>query len=99
MTPIESASAEELRQRLELVEQRLAEAQWKAALGELLGTTTHEFNNLLTTIINYAKIGLRRRDDETRDKALQKILSASERAARVTSVVQGMSRRRSERFE
>jgi signal transduction histidine kinase len=99
MTKHETATTAELRQRLAMAEERLAELQWKAAMGELLGVTTHEFNNLLTTIINYAKIGLRRRDDETRDRALQKVLSAGERAAKVTGVVLGMTRRRTERFE
>ena len=41
-----------------------------AALGELVSTTTHEFNNVLTTIINYAKLGLRHKDEASRDKAL-----------------------------
>ena len=35
-----------------------------AALGELVSTTTHEFNNVLMTIINYAKIGMRNKDEE-----------------------------------
>ncbi len=48
-----------------------------ATLGELTGTATHEFNNLLMTIMNYAKLGLRNRDDASRDKALTRILDAS----------------------
>jgi len=50
-----------------------------AALGELASTTTHEFNNVLTTILNYAKLGLRHKDEATRDKALTKILAAAGR--------------------
>jgi two-component system, NtrC family, sensor kinase len=65
-----------------------------AAVGELAGTTAHEFNNLLMTILNYAKLGLRHRDEATRDKALQKIYDASQRAARVTQSVMGMARNR-----
>ncbi len=75
------------------------EAQKQAGLGELLGTTTHEFNNALTTILNYAKLGLRHRDQPTRDKALERILSASQRAAKITASVLAMARGRANRVE
>jgi signal transduction histidine kinase len=77
----------------------LLEARKLAALGELLGTTTHEFNNALTTILNYARLGLRHRDQPTRDKALERILSAGTRAAKITASVLSMARSRSVRFE
>jgi len=78
---------------------QLLEAQKAATLGELLGTTTHEFNNALTTILNYAKLGLRHRDQPTRDKALERILSAGTRAAKITASVLGMARGGSTRME
>jgi signal transduction histidine kinase len=78
---------------------QLLEAQKAATLGELLGTTTHEFNNALTTILNYAKLGLRHRDQPTRDKALERILSAGTRAAKITASVLGMARGGSARME
>ena len=78
---------------------QLLEAQKAATLGELLGTTTHEFNNALTTILNYAKLGLRHRDQPTRDKALERILSAGTRAAKITASVLGMARGGTARFE
>lgn len=78
---------------------QLLEARKQASLGELLGTTTHEFNNALTTILNYARLGLRHRDQPTRDKALERILSASTRAAKITASVLSMARNRSGRFE
>jgi signal transduction histidine kinase len=77
----------------------LLEARKQASLGELLGTTTHEFNNALTTILNYARLGLRHRDQATRDKALERILSAGSRAAKITASVSSMTRNRSTRFE
>ena len=78
----------------------LLAARKLATLGELLGTTTHEFNNALTTILNYARLGLRHRDQATRDKALERILSAGTRAAKITASVLAMSRgSRSPRFE
>ncbi len=78
---------------------QLLEAQKAATLGELLGTTTHEFNNALTTILNYAKLGLRHRDQPTRDKALERILSAGTRAAKITASVLGMARGGTARLE
>lgn len=67
-----------------------------AALGELTSTATHEFNNILMTILNYARLGLRNRDDASRDKALGKILEASERAAKITQTILAQARNRSE---
>jgi two-component system, NtrC family, sensor kinase len=84
-----------LEERLELLEGELQRAQRFAALGELVGTTTHEFNNVLTTIINYAKHGLRHKDDATREKAFNKILEASQRAEKITNGVLGLARNRS----
>jgi signal transduction histidine kinase len=84
-----------LEQQLELLEDELRRTQRFAALGELTSTTTHEFNNVLTTIINYAKLGLRHKDEATRDKALTKILEASLRAEKITNGVLGMARNRS----
>jgi signal transduction histidine kinase len=78
---------------------QILEARKLAGLGELLGTTTHEFNNALTTILNYARMGLRHRDQPTRDKALERILSAGTRAAKITASVLGMSRQGTSRME
>ena len=82
-------------QEIELLREQMAHAQRMSALGELVGTTTHEFNNVLMTIINYAKLGLRHKDNETREKAFEKILAAGNRAARITNSVLGMARTRS----
>ena len=102
--------AAEVERRLEALRRRhdaevaalrreILEARKGATLGELLGTTTHEFNNALTTILNYAKLGLRHRNPPTRDKALERILSAGTRAARITASVLGMARRGGARME
>lgn len=84
---------------LALLRREVLEARKTATLGELLGTTTHEFNNALTTILNYAKLGLRHRDAPTRDKALERILSAGTRAAKITASILGMARRGTTRME
>jgi signal transduction histidine kinase len=65
----------------------------------LVGTTTHEFNNVLMTILNYAKMGLRHKDTATRDKALDKILAAANRAAKITNGILAFARNRSQSLE
>lgn len=82
-----------------LLRQQLAHAQRLTALGELVGTTTHEFNNVLMTILNYAKMGLRHKDTATRDKALDKILAAANRAAKITNGILAFARNRSQSLE
>ena len=86
-------------QQIDILKQQLAQAQKMTALGELVSTTTHEFNNILMTIINYAKLGMRHRDNATREKAFDKILAASNRAAKITNSVLGMARNRSTSLE
>jgi signal transduction histidine kinase len=86
-------------QQVALLKQQLAQAQKLTALGELVGTTTHEFNNVLMTILNYAKIGLRHKDTATRDKALDKILAAANRAAKITNGILSFARNRSAGIE
>ena len=94
-----SESKSDLRDQVDQLQKQLVNAQKMTALGELVSTTTHEFNNVLMTIMNYAKMGLRHDDKETRDKALDKILKASERAAQITNAVLGMARNRSDEME
>ena len=65
-----------------------------ATLGELTGTATHEFNNIVMMIMNYAKLGLRERSEAARDKALNKILDASQRAARISGTILAQARNR-----
>ncbi len=88
-----------LQQQVAILKQQLAQAQKLTAIGELVSTTTHEFNNVLMTIINYAKIGLRQTDPASREKAFEKILAAGNRAAKITTGVLGFARNRSSGFE
>ena len=84
-----------LRQQVNILKQQLSQSQRLTALGELVGTTTHEFNNVLMTILNYAKMGMRHKDAATRDKCFDKILASANRAATITNTVLGMARNRS----
>jgi len=88
-----------LEEQVTLLQQQLAHAQKLTALGDLVGTTTHEFNNVLMTIINYAKLGMRQKDEASRDKAFEKILAAGNRAAKLTTGILGFARNRSDTFE
>ena len=88
-----------LQQENEALKKRLSEMQRMTALGELVSTTTHEFNNVLMTIINYARMGMRYEDKETRDKAFAKIDKAGQRASKITKAVLGMAGNRGGQFE
>jgi signal transduction histidine kinase len=93
------ATAPTPQEQIAALEQQLTSMQKLAALGELASTTTHEFNNVLMTILNYARMGLRHKDEATRDKALEKILAATQRASKITSTILAVARNRSENFE
>jgi len=95
----ESNDTPSLEEQIEILREQLAHAQKMAALGELVSTTTHEYNNVLMTVINYAKMGLRHKDDATRHKAFEKILNAGHRAAKITNGILGFARNRSDEFE
>lgn len=97
MDPI--SDPKEFQERIERLEECLLQTQRMSTLGDLLGTTTHEFNNILMTVINYAKMGLRHKDEETRDKSFQKILDSANRAAKITSTILGMAKNRKQQFE
>ncbi|MEK6235750.1 MAG: ATP-binding protein [Planctomycetales bacterium] len=88
-----------LEEQVQSLQAQLAQAQRLTALGELSSTITHEFNNILTSTINYAKMGLRHQDAPTRDKAFQKILAAGQRAAKVTKSILAVARNRGDKPE
>jgi signal transduction histidine kinase len=83
---VPSSEADQLRQQL-------LQAQRLSSVGALASSVAHEFNNILTTIINYAKLGLRAEgNDAARREALEKILKGGQRAAIIVNSMLGFAR-------
>jgi signal transduction histidine kinase len=87
----------QLRAQLAELEQRLIQAEKMSAVGALASSITHEFNNILMTVINYAKMGMRHKQAAVRDKSFDRILSSSQRAAKITTGLLSFVRNRSDR--
>src|ERR1700757_5006222 len=86
---VPSSEAEQLRQQL-------LHAQRLSSVGALASSVAHEFNNILTTIINYAKLAARAEEDPAaRTQALEKILKGSQRAATIINSMLGFARNNS----
>jgi signal transduction histidine kinase len=80
----------------EQLRQQLLHAQRLSSVGALASSVAHEFNNILTTIINYAKLGLRAEQDHAaRTQALEKILKGGQRAAVIINSMLGFARNQS----
>ena len=80
--------------------QQLLQAQRLSSVGALASSVAHEFNNILTTIINYAKIGLKaEKDDHARSQALERILKGGQRAAIIINSMLGFARNHSAQRE
>ena len=77
----------------EQLRKQLLQAQRLSSVGALASSVAHEFNNILTTIINYAKRGIHCKGDEVaRTQALEKILKGGQRAATIVQSMLGFAR-------
>jgi signal transduction histidine kinase len=77
--------------------QQIRDLQRISSLGVIAGSICHELNNMLTPILNYAKLGLRDTDPAFRQKSFEKILEAAQRASVVTTGVLGLARPQADR--
>jgi signal transduction histidine kinase len=80
---------------LEALRQQLLQAQRLSSVGELASSVAHEFNNILTTIINYAKMGVRGQSPAGQAQAFEKILRGGQRAAAIVNSMLGFARNHS----
>src|SRR6478736_8623522 len=94
-----AARIAELQHQVQSLQQQLGQAQKMSTVGALASSITHEFNNILTTVINYAKMGVRHQDVATRDKAFDKILAAGQRASKITTGMLSYARQQGDRRE
>lgn len=83
----------------EILRQQLLQAQRLSSVGALASSVAHEFNNILTTIINYAKLGMRGKLDPSHKQAFEKILKGGMRAAAIVNSMLGFARNQSTQHE
>ena len=89
-----SEREKELLKQVEELQRQLMQSQKLGTVGELSFSITHEFNNILMTIINYAKLGLRNPDSESRERSFNKILTAGQRAGKITTSLLAYARQK-----
>src|SRR5436305_175676 len=78
---------------MEHLRAQLLQAQRLSNVGELASSVAHEFNNILTTVINYAKLGVRAANqDPACTQAFEKILKSGNRAAGIVNSMLGYAR-------
>jgi signal transduction histidine kinase len=77
---------------VEALRRQVIALQRICSLGVLAGGVFHELNNVLTPILNYAKLALRNPDPAYRERALSQIVEAAQRAAAITQGMVGLSR-------
>lgn len=82
-----------LQQRIDQLQQSLAQQNKLATLGMITAVIAHEFNNILTPMISYTKFALTdKSDDALREKALNKALTGAERLANISKSLLGFAR-------
>jgi signal transduction histidine kinase len=84
---------------LEQLRMQLLQAQRLGSVGELASSVAHEFNNILTTILNYAKMGQRNDDPKNHAQAFERIVRGGQRAATIVNSMLGFARNNSTQRE
>jgi two-component system cell cycle sensor histidine kinase/response regulator CckA len=84
----------EAEEALRKSEEQLQQSQKLEAIGRLAGGVAHDFNNILTTIMGYGELTLRRlkKDDPSR-RNIEEITRAGARAASLTQQLLAFSRK------
>src|SRR5437763_16379488 len=77
----------------ESLREQLLQAQRLSSVGELASSIAHEFNNILTTIINSAKLGMRNSDPAEKQLAFERVVKAGQRAAVIAGGMLGFARK------
>jgi signal transduction histidine kinase len=77
----------------ETLRQQLLQAQRLSSVGELASSIAHEFNNILTTIINSAKLGMRNANPDEKQLAFERVVKAGQRAAVIAGGMLGFARK------
>src|SRR6516164_2679583 len=83
----------------EALRQQLLQAQRLSSVGELASSVAHEFNNILTTIINSAKLGMKGPTPAAQAQAFEKILRGGQRASAIVNSMLGFARNHSSHRE
>ncbi len=85
---------ERLQSEVEALRSQLRGAQRLATLGTMTAMVAHEFNNILTPIINYAQLA--RKNPQLVEKALSRASDGGARAATICRALLGASRAESD---
>ncbi len=84
---------EQLEAQLQQVRDGLTHSHRLATLGTIASIIAHEYNNILTPILSYGQLALGNPDDQKMMRtAVEKAVSGSERAAKISSSLLGFAR-------
>ncbi len=85
---------DQLRAEVAALKQQLRQTQRLAAVGTMAAMVAHEFNNILTPVINYAQLA--RRNPALTDKALDRAGEGGKRATEICRALLGLAGRQAD---
>ena len=91
-------TTDDLRERVELLQTQLRRAQRLATVGTMAAMVAHEFNNILTPIVNYAQLA-ENGDAVMTQKAIRHALEGSRRAVSVCRALLDLSGNNNEEMQ